>query len=396
MENIETLEQVVQRAKEAFQKEFGEAPTLASQAPGRVNIIGEHTDYNEGFVFPMAIPLCTVLVGKPTTTGKIRLLTLSDVDGGSKILEFDAPTEKARLTPGNPKWANYVKGVIEHFPASLSGFDAAIVTTVPLGGGLSSSASLEVATCTFLEALTGKQLEKVDKALLCQKAEHTFANMPCGIMDQFVSCMGVENGALLIDCRALETKTVLLDKIKATDGQDDIVFLVVNSNVKHQLTGSEYPQRRSDCYEAAAKLGVKSLRDATITALRDNRDKLGERVYQRALHVVSENERCLKATECIANGDIEGLGRVMYQSHVSLRDLYQVSCAELDQLVDITMQVPGVYGSRMTGGGFGGCVVSAVKSSQAAAAIAEVHKKYTQKATAFLFTAKQGASVIQL
>ncbi|CAL8106927.1 unnamed protein product [Orchesella dallaii] len=394
MEKIEGLEQVLQRAKEAFKAEFGEEPTIAAQAPGRVNIIGEHTDYNEGFVFPMAIPLGTVIVGKPTTTGKIRLLTSSDVDI-SKSLEFDAPTETARLSPGTPKWANYMKGVIEHFPATVGGFDASIVTTVPLGGGLSSSASLEVATCTFLESLTGKVLSKVDKALLCQKAEHTFANMPCGIMDQFVSCMGVENGALLIDCRSLQPKIVMLDKVRAADNEE-IVFIVVNSNVKHQLTGSEYPQRRGDCYEAAEKLGLKSLREATIANLRDNREKLGERVYQRALHVVSENERCIKAEECIANGDIEGLGRVMYQSHVSLRDLYQVSCPELDQLVDITMQVPGVYGSRMTGGGFGGCIVAAVKSSQAQAAIEEVHKKYTQKATAYIFTAKQGAGILKI
>lgn len=394
MEKIESLEEIVTRAKTAFEKEFGGAPTIAAQAPGRVNIIGEHTDYNEGFVFPMAIPLTTVIVGRASTSGKIRLLTLSEV-GETKSLEFDAPTESARLTPGSPKWANYMKGVIEHFPATVSGFDAAIVTTVPLGGGLSSSASLEVATCTFLECLTGKELSKVDKAFLCQKAEHTFANMPCGIMDQFVSTMGINNAALLIDCRSVEGKPVMLDKLKDDKGED-IIFLVVNSNVKHQLSGSEYPQRRSDCYEAAGKLGVKSLRDASQSALRENRDALGERVYQRALHVVSENERCVKAQEYIAQGDIEGLGRVMYQSHVSLRDLYQVSCPELDQLVDITMKVPGVYGSRMTGGGFGGCIVAAVKASQAQAAVDAVHKNYAKKATAFLFTAKQGASVIKL
>jgi galactokinase len=390
---VQSLEEVVEDCKGLFRKEFGGGAPIAVKAPGRVNIIGEHTDYNDGFVFPMAIPLYTVIVGKPNGTSTIRLVTAAQM-GEVARHDFEAPSAAARLTPGSPKWANYVKGVIEHFPAeTVPGFDAAIVTTVPLGGGLSSSASLEVATATFLEALTGKILALTDKALLCQKSEHTFASMPCGIMDQFISCMGKEDSALLIDCRSLETKLVNLASAKP-GSSDEVTFLVVNSNVKHQLSGSEYPQRRSDCFEAAGLLGVKSLRDANMTLLRENREKMSDRVYQRALHVVSEIERCSKATDAIVDGDLELFGRLMYQSHVSLRDLYAVSCPELDELVDITMKCKGVYGSRMTGGGFGGCIVALVKSSEAENVIEIINQKYSKKATSYVFKAVDGAAII--
>ncbi|CAG7708773.1 unnamed protein product [Allacma fusca] len=390
---VQSLQEVVDECRSLFTKQFGNDPVIVVKAPGRVNIIGEHTDYNDGFVFPMAIPLYTVMVGKPNGTSTIQLVTAAQM-GEVQTLGFEAPSASARLTPGSPKWANYVKGVIEHFPAdSIPGFDAAIVTTVPLGGGLSSSASLEVATATFLEALTGNNLPPTDKALLCQKSEHTFADMPCGIMDQFISCMGKEDSALLIDCRSLETKLVNLSSAKP-DGGDEVTFLVVNSNVKHQLTGSEYPQRRSDCFEAAKILGVKSLRDANMSLLRENRDRMTDRVYQRALHVVSEIERCSKATDAIVDGDLELFGRLMYQSHVSLRDLYAVSCPELDELVDISMKCKGVYGSRMTGGGFGGCIVALVKSSEADNVIEAINQKYSKKATSYVFKAVEGATII--
>lgn len=396
--NSPRLPELLEQCKQLFVNEFGSNPVIGAKAPGRVNIIGEHTDYNEGFVFPMAIPLYTVIVGKSNGTGIINLVTsaqVGDGDGNSKC-DFLTPTENSRLSPGSPKWANYVKGVIEHFPETVPGFDAAIMTTVPLGGGLSSSASLEVSVCTFLEALTGKSLASNDKALLCQKAEHTFADMPCGIMDQFISCMGKENAALLIDCRSLETKLVNLSQ-GSGDGQNDITFLVVNSNVKHQLSGSEYPQRRSDCFEAAQILGKKSLREATMGELRENREKLNDRVYQRALHVVSEIERCTKAKDAIVAGDFELFGRLMYQSHVSLRDLYAVSCPELDELVDITMKCnKGVYGSRMTGGGFGGCIVALVKTSEAPNIIDAINKNYSKKATCYVFKAVEGAAQLTL
>ncbi|XP_021943533.1 galactokinase [Folsomia candida] len=394
MEVVESLPDLVLKCKNAFAKEFGCDPIVGAKAPGRVNIIGEHTDYNDGYVFPMAIPLYSVMVGRYNGTSKIRIATSAEVDNPKRV-EFDTPSKENPLTQGEPKWANYVKGVLHHFSHDISGFDAFIISNVPLGGGLSSSASVEVVTCTFLEALTGKSLLLADKALLCQKAEHTFANMPCGIMDQFISCMGKANSALLIDCRSLETKTVTLEGGKS-DVDDSVAFLVVNSNVKHQLSGSEYPQRRGDCFKAAELLGVKSLRDANMTALRDKRDELGERVYKRGLHVVSEIERCTKAVKAIEERQLEELGRLMYQSHVSLRDLYEVSCPELDELVDITMITPGVYGSRMTGGGFGGCIVALVKASQAPKIVEEIHKNYSKKATCYVFNGVDGASQIQL
>jgi len=220
-------------------------------------------------------------------------------------------------------------------------------------------------------------------------------------MDQAVSVMGEENAAILLDCREVETKTIRMDKLKPSDGSNDkIAFLVMNSNVKHQLTGSEYPQRRQDCEDAVKILGLKSMRDVTVTMLRENREKLGERVYKRALHAVTETERVLKAADYIAQGDVEALGKVMYQSHASLRDLHETSCPEIDELVEITMKCEGVYGSRITGGGFGGCTVTAVKASLADKAFAEANAKYEEKvgkkATGFMFTAKQGTTLVKI
>ncbi|XP_035198064.1 galactokinase [Oxyura jamaicensis] len=368
----------------------GAAAAGAAWAPGRVNLLGEHTDYNGGFVLPMALQLGTVLVGSPTQDGTISILTTSEAADEPHRVQFPAPHESSPLSPGQPRWANYVKGVIQHYRGGpVPGFNAVIASDVPLGGGLSSSASLEVATYTFLQQLCPDDGDLVAKALACQKAEHTFAGMPCGIMDQFISVMGKEGHALLIDCRSLETVPVPL-----TDAS--LAVLITNSNVRHTLTGSEYPTRRRQCQEVAAALGKASLRDATMAELEAARGRLGEEVYRRARHVIGEIERTVQAARALQDRDYGTFGRLMVESHNSLRDDYDVSCPELDELVAAALEVDGVYGSRMTGGGFGGCTVTLLVAEAAERAQQHIQEKYSGTATFYISKPSDGAKVLPL
>ncbi|XP_029768076.1 galactokinase isoform X2 [Terrapene carolina triunguis] len=308
------LGSLLAQARVAYRGAFaGADPEIAVSAPGRVNLIGEHTDYNQGFVLPMALQLGTVMVGSPRRDGTISIITTAEEAEEPKRVQFLAPTERNTLRPGEPHWANYVKGVIQHYRAGpLPGFNAVIASNVPLGGGLSSSASLEVATYTFLQQLCPDDGDLVAKALACQKAEHTFAGMPCGIMDQFISVMGKEGHALLIDCRSLETFLLPL-----TD--PSLVVLITNSNVRHALTGSEYPTRRRQCEEAAKALGKASLREACMADLEAARALLSEEVYRRARHVIGEIERTSRAAQALQAKDYRTFGRLMVESHNSLR-----------------------------------------------------------------------------
>lgn len=227
--------ELLAEARRAFREEFGEEPELAVSAPGRVNLIGEHTDYNQGLVLPMALELVTVLVGSPREDGLVSLLTTSEDADEPQRLQFPLPTAQRSLEPGTPRWANYVKGVIQHYPAApLPGFSAVVVSSVPLGGGLSSSASLEVATYTFLQQLCPDSEAVAARAQVCQRAEHSFAGVPCGVMDQLIALLGQKGHALLIDCRSLETSLVPLSDPK-------LAVLITNSNVRHALGSSEYP-----------------------------------------------------------------------------------------------------------------------------------------------------------
>ncbi|XP_074703257.1 galactokinase [Strix aluco] len=368
----------------------GAAAVLAAWAPGRVNLIGEHTDYNGGFVLPMALQLGTVLVGSPTQDGTISILTTSAEADEPHRVQFPAPCQGSPLSPGQPRWANYVKGVIQHYRGGpVPGFNAVIASDIPLGGGLSSSAALEVATYTFLQQLCPDDGDLVAKALACQKAEHTFASMPCGIMDQFISVMGKEGHALLIDCRSLETVPVPL-------ADASLAVLITNSNVRHTLTGSEYPTRRRQCEEAAATLGKGSLRDATMAELEAARSRLGEEVYRRARHVVGEIARTAQAAKALQDRDYRTFGRLMVESHNSLRDDYEVSCPELDELVAAALEVNGIYGSRMTGGGFGGCTVTLLEAGAAERAQHHIQEKYSGTATFYLTKPSSGAKVLPL
>jgi len=366
---IPKAEDLLAKAVEAFEKRFGAKPTIAAKAPGRVNLIGEHTDYNDGFVFPMALPMVTVIVGSQTSSGTCRVETLTDNADEPLYTEF----VPSNLSPGKPKWCNYVKGVVAQMPGDVPSFDAVITSSVPIGGGVSSSASLEVATHTFLEQLgAAGEFSDVDKILRCQKAEHTFANMPCGIMDQFISVKGKAGHAVLIDCRSQEGRLVPMS-------DPNVVVLVTNSNVKHELTGSEYPTRRRQCEEAAKLFGVPSLRDASEKDLEAKKDAMSEEDYKRVRHVITEIKRTDEAASALSSGEYTTFGDLMLASHISLRDDYEVSCKELDQLVDFAMEMKaeGVFGSRMTGGGFGGCTVTLVKASAVDKVIEHIAAKYS-------------------
>ncbi|HWH69733.1 MAG TPA: galactokinase, partial [Candidatus Sulfotelmatobacter sp.] len=369
-----TLNELGNHLAQEFAKAYGRQPSWIAAAPGRVNVIGEHTDYNDGFVFPMAIDRYTVIAAAPAAAGS-KKIQIRDVAGDQPaIIDLAQPLKPA------PKgtWYNYPMGVIAGFLArgvQVPGFDAIIQSTVPRGGGLSSSAALEVATATLLETITGKRLDPVEKALLAQKAEHEYAGMPCGIMDQFISVMGKKDHILLLDCRSRKTELVPM-----TD--PSVELLITNTNVKHELTGGEYAQRRAQCEAAAKALGVASLRDVDGAMLERARSKMEDVVYRRAKHVISELERTLHAAEGVRASNWTTVGQLMYASHTSLRDDYEVSCPELDAVVDIALSIGpkgGVYGCRMTGGGFGGCTVALVQADKVDAISKQLAAEYEQR-----------------
>ncbi|EKX49022.1 hypothetical protein GUITHDRAFT_46286, partial [Guillardia theta CCMP2712] len=339
-------------------------------APGRVNVIGEHTDYNEGFVFPMCLELGTVVVGGRVPSGPCRLYS------ASKDLEFtfDLDNVKAIAEDEKGEWTSYIRGAVAKFMEGYeeetktklppTSFVGVIVGNIPCGGGVSSSASLEVAVMTFVEELFNYRFEEDKKARLCQAAEREFADVPCGIMDQLISVKGKHGSALFVDCRSLETVAVPL-------GSGDMKVLVTNSMVKHDLHGSEYPARVRQCKESLEAIkkhfGVEKafLRDVSKEEVEEafKAGHMSDLAYKRALHVVTENQRTQEAMRACKNKDWTSLGRLMNESHDSLRDNYQVSCPELDALVDMARSMEGVLGSRMTGAGFGGCIVSLVRES---------------------------------
>lgn len=324
------------------------------------------------------------------------------------ISEFKGDSSLTRDESGS--WVNYVavvsfsfnyaQGVVYEFITRFDkkevGFDMAIASDVPIGSGLSSSAALEVSVSVFLEQILNVALSPEDRALLCQAAEHNFPRMPCGVMDQFISSCAVKGSLLLIDCRANKGELVPMD-------DPSVSIIVCNSNKKHQLTGSEYPDRVKQCKEAVALLQtrypeVRALRDATVEQVEALKEAMGDVVYRRALHVVSECQRCLECKEALEKKDYEKVGQLLYQSHASLRDNFEVSTPEIDILVEIALEQEGVYGARITGGGFGGCVVCFVKSKKAEAVMKTMEEEYKKKTgiqcDAFITKPEQGARVM--
>jgi galactokinase len=389
-----TLPELATRVSLEFARIYGRPPRWIAAAPGRVNVIGEHTDYNDGFVLPMAIERYAVLAAdKPA--GDRNSIHIRDTADGVEPATIDLAVP---VKPGLPRWSNYPRGVLAGCLArglKPGGLDVLLHSTVPLGGGLSSSAALEVATATLLEAVTGKKLGPVEKALLCQTAEHEFAGVPCGIMDQFISVMGRENHLLLLDCRSRRTELVPMN-------DPSVALLIINTNVRHELGSGEYARRRAQCEAAATLLGVPSLRDANPDALEEAKNKMDEVVYRRARHVIGEIERTVHAAEGIRASNWPTVGQLMYASHASLRDDYEVSCQELDVVVEIAEAIGvkgGIYGCRMTGGGIGGCAVALIKAGAVEAISKTIAAGYKSKTgiDAALFSSRpaSGAVVIK-
>ena len=347
--------------KEQFHRIFGPGRGAdrvhVVRAPGRVNLIGEHTDYNDGFVLPMAIEPEVRIVCRSRDDGLVRLASTAFP---GEVMEFSVQKKVTARPRGS--WDNYSRGVVAEMLGAgipLVGMDALISNTLPVGGGLSSSAAVEVATARALLTLSGVDMDPSRIALLAQKAEHEYAGVPVGIMDQTIVTSGKAGHAMLLDCRDLSKQFVPIDT-------RELRVVIVNSMVKHELSEGEYAKRRAECAEAVKFFqrqspGVKALRDVTTAEVDAAKGKLPDVIWRRAKHVVTENGRTTQAATQLGHHNYEDVGQLMLQSHQSLRDDYEVSAPELDFLVAEAMKVKGVYGARMTGGGFGGCIVTIVQ-----------------------------------
>jgi galactokinase len=355
-------------AAAGLKEHSGHEAAVTAAAPGRVNLIGEHIDYCDGFVLPFAIDRYIVMAAALNGTNEARVATA--LGGEPAILPLNIPQEAS-----SPKWANYLRGVFQGFQQRghhLPGFDAYILSSVPGGAGLSSSAALECCVATLLEGLVDTVLDTREKALLCQKAEHDFAGVPCGIMDQFASAFGKPNRLILIDCRTGEPELVPFEN-------PDLTVLIANTMVHHELSDGGYAARRKNTEDGLARIGKPSWREVTLADVDANWDALGDPVNRRARHVVGEIARTIAAADALAKNDFEALGPLMAASHDSLRDDFEVSCVELDLMVDIARAIGrsgGVIGARMTGGGFGGSTVTLCESRNAPAIAATLSAKY--------------------
>jgi galactokinase len=338
-----------------FAYRFGRVPTV-SRAPGRVNLIGEHTDYNDGFVMPAALEFATLTAASQRPDRRLRVYSMIM----DETCEFDLDSPPPGPTG---EWSDYILGVarmLESSGRNLSGADLIVWSDVPIGAGLSSSAALEVSCAHALLTESGLPFDPIEIAQLCQRAENDFVGMRCGVMDQYISCCGVAGHALLIDCRSLESRNVAI--------APDLRLLIANSRVRHQHAGGEYNLRREACEEGVRLLSrylgpIQALRDVTPKQLEAKRRKLPDLIYRRCRHIVTENARVLEAERALEAGDFVACGRAMNASHVSMRDDFEITCPEVDMLAGLAQTVKGVYGSRMTGGGFGGCTISLIEAS---------------------------------
>jgi galactokinase len=338
-----------------FTYRFGRTPTV-SRAPGRVNLIGEHTDYNDGFVMPAALEFATLTAASQRRDRRLRVYSM--IMDETREFDLDSPPSAA-----SGDWSDYVLGValmLEMSGSRLSGADLIVWTDVPIGAGLSSSAALEVSCAHALLMESGLLFDAIEVAKICQRAENQFVGMRCGVMDQYISCCGVAGHALLIDCRSLESRNVGI--------APNLRLLIANSRVRHQHAGGEYNRRREACEEGVRLLSrylgpITALRDVTPEQLESKRRKLPDLIYRRCRHIVTENARVLEAERALNVGDFAACGRAMNASHVSMRDDFEITCPEVDTLAGLAQHVKGVYGSRMTGGGFGGCTVSLIEES---------------------------------
>ncbi len=383
-----------QFVQSTFEHHFGVAPTHLFRAPGRVNLIGEHTDYNDGFVLPCAINYQTVVAGRARNDGIVRVIA-ADYDNAEDTFSLnDVITHK-----DDAQWANYVRGVAVHLikhGLTLTGADMVITGNVPQGAGLSSSASLEVAVGLALSHLSQDAASAIslqDIALVGQAAENYFVGCNCGIMDQLISALGEPGHALLIDCRSLETKPVSLNS--------DMAVMLINSNKQRGLVDSEYNRRREQCEAAADFFGVKALRDVSVETFDAQKHELNNVIAKRAKHVVTENARTLAAADAFARSDWKRLSTLMAESHQSMRDDFEITVPEIDLIVDIVSKVIGDEGGvRMTGGGFGGCVIALVPVAHIQSVTDAIVKQYDLTsglvADIYACSAENGAEVIVL
>jgi len=350
-----------------FEREFRANPEIFG-APGRVNLIGEHTDYNDGFVLPSAIGFYTRVAVSPRADRKLLVRSTEF----SETFDFDLDNLPRRLG----QWCDYPLGVawvLEKVGHRSPGANLLIHGEVPIGAGLSSSAAIEVATAMALLSLIRINVPLPELAKLCQRAENDFVGARVGIMDQFISCLGKEGHALLLDCRSLQVELIAVPA--------DVKLVICNTMVKHELSGGEYNLRRQQCEEGVRILskyfpGVRALRDVSIEQLTSRANDIPFVIYKRCQHVIEENARTQQAAQAFRARDLRSAGKLMRESHHSLRDLYEVSCKELDILVDAAEGLSGFYGGRMTGGGFGGCTVNIVETSQAEAFVTEIRGCY--------------------
>ena len=362
--NQSTYMNIIDLITKAFQEKFGGTPAHLVRAPGRVNLLGEHVDYNDGFVLPAAIDRATFIAFSPVDAQQTTLLAADFNQPAS----FSPDTIEAKAQPDStplPEWAHYPAGVMWALlreDLAAPALNAVYASDVPRGSGLSSSASVEMAFMTAWQTLGGWSLTPMQRALLAQKAENQYVGVNCGIMDQFASACGVENSLLLLDCRSLEWKTIPLSQ--------DIAIVIADTKVRRKLTSGEYNRRRAACEEAVRLLkqdlpDIRALRDVSVDDFNRLAGKLPDEVSKRARHVVEEIERTKLAPALLEAGDVHTFGRLMNECHISLRDLYEVSCPELDVMVRIAQSLEGCHGARLTGAGFGGCTVNLVRRADA-------------------------------
>ena len=385
IDSASSLPSLLDTAAQACQRVYGRAPQWYTVAPGRVNLMGDHTDYNGGWVLPIAIDRYTVVVAaERQSNAQVRVYSLALDEGISLSLEdLDHPHPQ--------QWARYVQGVIAEYQrmgVRCPGLDIVIASSVPAGGGLSSSAALELAIAHLLEAISGQQVHSHDRIRACVQAERQMAGVPCGIMDQTVVDLAEAGHAMALDCASQGATPIPLNL-------DNISLLVMHSGVSHALAEGAYAQRRLECDQAAEGLGVSTLREVVLGDI----DRLASAsLRKRVRHVVTENARVQQAVAAIQKKDWDGLGALMTDSHASLRDDYEVSCDELDRLVELACAERGVLGARMTGGGFGGCAVVLVDSAGLASVAASLQEGYSReigyKSECFHVTASAGARAL--
>ncbi len=374
--------------QQIFSDNFGYQPSHFIQAPGRVNLIGEHTDYNDGFVLPCAIDYQTVISCAARDDRQVRVIA-ADYDNQQDSFSLDEEITSLQ----DKQWANYVRGVVKHLQRrnnAFGGADLVISGNVPQGAGLSSSASLEVAVGTVFQQLYQLPLSGADIALNGQEAENQFVGCNCGIMDQLISALGEKDHAMLLDCRTLGTRAVSMP--------EEIAVVIINSNFRRTLVGSEYNTRREQCESGARFFGKSSLRDVGLPEFLAAQDRLDPEVAKRVRHVLTENARTLEAADALSEGDLARMGMLMAESHASMRDDFEITVPAIDLLVDIVKSVIGDKGGvRMTGGGFGGCIVALMPLDLVDSVKAAVAEQYEAKSglkeTFYICKASAGAGL---